>query len=124
MAIANFQSAFLDVQAQDQTVIATVTRPALSEEENIDVLGKDLNDLVEQYGCHSLVVSLENVTYITSAALGKLITLHRRLHRKAGRLIVCGALTSVQEVLKATGLNAYFTLAADIPSAMSLISVE
>jgi len=123
MTISDFQSSFLQLESRDCVVIATVTRPQLSEEENIDVLGKDLFDLVEQHGCRQLVVSLEHVTYMTSAALGKLISLHRRMHRKEGRLILCGALASVQEVLQTSRLNDYFTITTDVPAAMLLIAV-
>lgn len=122
MAISDFQSPFLLLESRDAAVIATVTKPLLSEEENIDLWGKDLLDLVDQYGCRQIVVSLENVTYITSAALGKLITLHRKLHRKAGQLVVCGVLAGVKDVLHTSRLNDYFTIAADVPAAMTMIS--
>lgn len=123
MTISDFQSAFLLLESRDDAVIATVTRPLLSEEENIDLWGKDLLDLVDQYGCRQIVVSLENVTYITSAALGKLITLHRKLHRKDGQLVVCGVLDGVNDVLRTSRLNDYFTIAPDVPAAMTMISV-
>jgi anti-sigma B factor antagonist len=119
MPAPEFHSAFLTLEERDPAVVATVTRAQLSEEENIEIFGKDLLDLVDQYGFRQIVVSLQHVTYITSAALGKLITLHRRLHRKAGRLVVCGALASVKDVLQASHLNDYFTLADDIPAALA-----
>jgi anti-sigma B factor antagonist len=119
MATSEFRSAFLTLEERDPAVIATITRPQLSEEENIEVFGKDLLDLVDQYGFRQIVVSLQHVTYITSAALGKLITLHRKLHRKAGRLIVCGAFDSVKDVLQASHLNSYFTIADDVPAALA-----
>lgn len=119
MPAPEFQSAFLTLEDRDPAVVATVTRAQLSEEENIEIFGKDLLDLVDQYGFRQIVVSLQHVTYITSAALGKLITLHRRLHRKAGRLVVCGALASVKDVLHASRLNDYFTVADDVPAALA-----
>ena len=124
MTITNYQSSFLTLEDRDRVVVARITRAQLSEEENIDVFGKELVDLVEQFGCRKVVLSLENVTYISSAALGKLITLHRRLHRKDGQLVLCGALHSVKEVLAASRLHEYFTVADDVDSALSLMSVE
>ncbi len=123
MMMSKYHSSFLALEDREPAVVATITRPLLSEEENIDVLGKELLDLVDQHGCRQLIVSLQHVTYITSAMLGKLITLHRRLHRKEGRLIVCGALATVQDVLSASHLNTYFTVAADVPTALALLSV-
>lgn len=122
MAISDFHSSFLKLEERGPALIATVIRPQLSEEENIDVLGKDLLDLVEQYGCRQLIVDLQHVTYVTSAALGKLITLHRRMHRKEGRLIVCGAVDSVKDVIQTARLDDYFTIAEDVPAAMLMMA--
>jgi anti-sigma B factor antagonist len=122
MTISEFHSTFLALEDHADVVVARITRPQLSEEENIDVFGKDLNDLVEQFGCRRMIVSLEDVRYITSAALGKLITLNRRLHRKDGRLVICGAPAPVQEILAASRLHEYFTLADDVAAALSVIA--
>ena len=45
--------------------------------------------LVEQFDKQKVVLSLSSVEYLTSSVLGKLITMHRKLHRKKGRLILC-----------------------------------
>jgi anti-sigma B factor antagonist len=125
MTKSEFRSSFLTLEeCEPSAVVATITRQQLSEEENIDVLGKELLDLVDQYGFRKIVVSLQHVTYITSAALGKLITLHRRLHRKEGQLVICGAVEAVKEVLQTSRLNDYFIVAADVPSAMTRISIS
>jgi anti-sigma B factor antagonist len=124
MTKSQFRSSFLTLEECEPTaVVATITRPQLSEEDNIDVLGKELLDLVDQYGFRKIVVSLQHVTYITSAALGKLITLHRRLHRKEGQLIICGAVEAVSEVLQTSRLNDYFTIAVDVPAAMTMMTI-
>jgi anti-sigma B factor antagonist len=122
MALSDFRSPFLSLETRDDTVVATVTRPTLSEEENIDLWGKDLLDLVDQHGCRQLVVSLQNVSYMTSAALGKLITLHRKLHRKDGQLVLCGAVGGVKDILQASRLHNYFHVAPDVPAALTMIS--
>lgn len=124
MAMSEYHSDFLALEEHDPAMVATITRCELSEEENIDVFGKELLDLVDQYGCRQIVVSLQHVTYITSAALGKLITLHRRLHRKDGRLILCGALAAVNDVLRSSRLHEYFTVADDVASALTMLSAH
>ena len=124
MAISEFRSVFMELEDRNPAVIVTVTRPNLSEEENIDLWGKELNDLVDQHGCRQLIVSLQQVQYITSAGLGKLIALHRRLHRKDGRLVVCCAFDTVKDVLHASRLDDYFTITDTIDSAVALLAAE
>ncbi|MFO0917860.1 MAG: STAS domain-containing protein [Planctomycetaceae bacterium] len=124
MAMSEFHSTFMALEERDPALVLTITRPQLSEEENIDLLAKELNDLVDQRGCRQMIISLQQVQYITSAALGKLIALHRRLHRKDGRLVVCGAFDSVKDVLHASRLDGYFTVTETIDSAIALLAAE
>uniref|UniRef100_A0A7C4QQ78 Anti-sigma factor antagonist n=1 Tax=Schlesneria paludicola TaxID=360056 RepID=A0A7C4QQ78_9PLAN len=122
MSLEQFRAAYLAVEDRGPAVIARFTRPQLSEEENLEQMGRELLSLVDQYHCHQLVLSLEVVEYITSAALGKLITLHRRMHRKEGKLVLCGAHGAVADVLRTSRLQDYFTLAADTQQALSLLT--
>ena len=79
MSLGDFKSAFMTLEEQGPVVIAHITRPNLSEEENIEELGQEFSTLVEHYGCRLLAVDMQAVNLITSAALGKLISLHRNL---------------------------------------------
>ena len=94
----------------------------MSEEDNIEQLGQELSMLVDQFGCRQLTVNFEIVTMITSAALGKFIALHRNLHRREGRLVLCGVKGMVQDVLNATKLNEYFAVTATTDEAEALLS--
>jgi anti-sigma B factor antagonist len=122
MTLNQFKPDYLELETQGDAVIARFNRARLSEDDNIEQLGQELLSLVDQYHCRRLVVSLELVEFITSAAIGKLITLHRRLHRKDGRLVICHAEGAVADVLKTSRLNDYFTIASDTPQAVTLVT--
>ncbi len=124
MSLQEFQAAFLSIEDRGPAVVARFTRPQLSEDENLEQMGQELLSLIEQYNCRQLVLSLELVDFITSAALGKLITLHRRLHRKEGKLVLCGAHGTVADVLRTSRLHDYFTLASDTAQALSLLQAS
>jgi anti-anti-sigma factor len=59
---------------------------------------------------------------VTSAALGKLISLHRNLHRREGRLVVCGVQGMVADVLQTARLTDYFTMATTADEAVALLN--
>ena len=122
MTILGFQSSFLNLDETSGTVVATIVRPELSEEENIEVLDRELTDLVDQYNFQQIVINFENVTYLTSAALGKFIFLHRRLHRKEGRMVVCGLNEPVETVVRTARLHEYFEIVPDVSSARMRLS--
>lgn len=121
MSLDQYRATFVAIEDHGPAVVARFTRPQLSEDENIEQMGQELLSLVDQYNCRQLVLSLELVDFITSAALGKLITLHRRIHRKDGKLVLCGARGAVADVLKTSRLHDYFTMAADSQQAIALL---
>lgn len=123
MSFEKFQPAYFALENQGPAVVARITRSHLSEEENLEQIGRELLALVDDYQCRQLIVDLQAVEYITSAALGKLITLHRRMHRKEGKMIVCGAQGAVADVLRTSRLQDYFTMAVDTQQALSLFKM-
>jgi len=121
-ALSEFKPAYFTIDDRGAAVVAHIVKTGLSEEDNIEQLGQELSMLVDQFGCRRLAVNFETVTLITSAALGKFIALHRNLHRREGRLVLCGVAGMVQDVLEATKLNEYFTVTATADEAVALLS--
>lgn len=122
MTLSEFRSSYLTVEERDSAVVARFTRSHLSEEDNIEQMGHELVSLIEQYQCRRLVLSLEHLTFITSSALGKLISLHRRLHRKEGRMVMCDIHGPVAEVLRTSRLYDYFTTANNTEEALAAMA--
>ena len=121
-SLSEFNPAFMTLEVRGPVVIAHITRANLSEEQNIEELGQEFSTLVEHFGCRLLAVDLCLVTVVTSAALGKLISLHRNLHRRDGRLVVCGTRGMVEDVLLTSKLSDYFTMAKTTEDAVALLN--
>lgn len=121
MTAEDFQPAYLRFQQTDNLLEAEFTVSSLTEDLNIDQLGQELFTLLDRSGCLRMIVSLEQVDYVTSAALGKLITLHRRLHRQEGRLVLYGVHGSVTDVLETSRLLDYFHIADDREAALAQV---
>jgi anti-sigma B factor antagonist len=112
---------YLSVREQDGVTIVGFTLSSLTEESNIDQVGQELFSLVEQFDCRSLVVSLRGVIYITSSGLGKLITLHRKMHRLKGQVAYCEVEPVVEDILKTSRLFNYFVITPDVQSAVESV---
>jgi anti-sigma B factor antagonist len=121
-ALSEFKPAYFTIDDRGAVVVANISKAGLSEEDNIEQFGQELTMLVEQFACRRLAVSFKIVTLITSAALGKCISLHRNLHRREGRLVLCDVAGMVQDVLNATKLNEYFTVADTVDEAVTLLN--
>jgi len=83
------------------------------DEQNITHIGDDLFKLVEQDGHKKVLLNFRNVEFMSSAMLGKLITLFKKLQAQRGRLILCNITDEIKEVFKITKLDKLFTILDD-----------
>jgi anti-sigma B factor antagonist len=104
----------------DVAVVA-VTESRFTDEDNIEVLGRELFALSDQFSLRRIVLTLDNVQLVTSAVLGKVISLHRRLHRISGTLVLCGLNPSVANAIRASRLSTYFHIEPDLETAIRAV---
>jgi anti-sigma B factor antagonist len=122
VSLEEFHSLYFQVGEVDGATVARFIVPRLSEELNIEQLGYDLFSLVDQHDLSGLVLSMNGVEYMNSSVLGKLITLHRRLHRKSGRLVLCEPSETVRDILKTSRLLDYFRVTDSVPAAVAVLN--
>ena len=67
-------------------------------------------------------VDLSAIEYLSSADIGVLITIRRRVDARKGKLVLFGVQPFVQDVLKTMKLLSLFTIAEDWTGAVSLLS--
>lgn len=91
------------------TVVSFVDRKIL-DETNIQEIGQELFNLVEEEGAANLVLNFNNVEYLSSAALGKLITLNKKVKSADGQLKLCAIKPQIFEVFVITKLNKLFDI--------------
>jgi anti-sigma B factor antagonist len=93
----------------DVTVVYFVERKIL-DELNIKEIGDELFDLIDNHGKRKLLINFENVEYLSSAALGKLITLNKKVHTEKGQLKLCRIHPTIFEVFRITKLDKLFEI--------------
>jgi anti-sigma B factor antagonist len=93
----------------DVTVVKFTDRKIL-DEQNIQIIGDQLFSLVDELGRRKLLLNFGNVEYLSSAALGKLVALNRKVQAAAGRLVLCSIDPQIYEVFKITKLNQLFAI--------------
>lgn len=121
MLLSDFNPKYLTIEEKDNAVVATLSVSHLTDEENIEQLGLELYALVDQFGCKHVVISLAIVEFVTSSVLGKIITLHRKLHRSDGQLILCDIGDAVDDILTTSNLIDYFNVSETTDSALSAV---
>lgn len=102
----------------DVTVVRLVDRKIL-DEANIQELGQQLFQLVEGENRQKLLLNFSAVEFLSSAALGKLITLDKKVKAHNGKLKLSNIRPEIYEVFAITKLNKLFDIKDDESDALA-----
>ena len=105
----------------DVTVVHFIDRKIL-DEANIQERGQEMFELVEEHGKKKLLLNFATVEFLSSAALGKLITLDKKVKAHAGKLKLSNIRPEIYEVFKITKLNKLFDIKEDEAEALAAFS--
>jgi anti-sigma B factor antagonist len=100
----------LDLEEVNGVTVARFTDKKILDESNIQVIGNQLFSLVDDDHRSKIVLDFTNVEYLSSAALGKLITLDKKVKAAGGKLRLCAIRSDILEVFKITRLDKLFTI--------------
>ena len=89
------------------------------EDLGIQELGQELFNLVEVENRMKLVLNFSAVDFLSSAALGKLITLDKKVKAKKGALRLCNIRPEIYEVFAITRLDRLFQIKDDEADALA-----
>jgi anti-sigma B factor antagonist len=100
------------------TVLAFTDRKIL-EDQDIRSLQDAVMSVVEQADDIQMVLDFGQVEFLSSAVLGLLIRISKRISEKDGKLSLCNISPKIYEVFKITQLIKIFDIQKDVDSAIS-----
>ena len=100
----------LEVEDIGDVTVVNFTDKKILDEQNIQIIGEQLFSLVDEDGRRKILLNFGNVEYLSSAALGKLITLNKKLQTAQGKLILCNIDPQIHEVFEITKLDKFFKI--------------
>ncbi len=119
MTPADFEPTYFQLHSDGELAVATFAVPRLTDEDNVEQLGHELNAIVDKLQCRRVILDLKSVEYATSSVIGKWIMLHRKLDREGGKMVLCGINPTLADILGTAKLLNYFTVTEDAESARS-----
>ncbi|HEX8915655.1 MAG TPA: STAS domain-containing protein [Humisphaera sp.] len=101
------ESAALFTERQDQGyTVVEFTTDSLMNPLELEGIGQALYKLVDQQNRHTLLLDFAKVKYLSSQAVGIILTLNKKLSQHAGSaLVVCGVGPQLVQLLKITRLD-------------------
>ncbi len=109
----------IGVTQNNDVAIVSFNDKKILDEASIQELGAELFGLVEQQKMGDILLNFTNVEFLSSAALGKLITLDRKVKASKGRMKMCNIRPEIFEVFQITKLNKVFDIRKDETEAMT-----
>lgn len=109
----------IDIEEISGVTVVRLLEKKILDEANIEALGQELFALVDKDGRKKLILDFTLVEYLSSAALGKLITMHKKVITAKGKLALCCIQKDIMDVFKITQLNKVLTLCSDLDDALA-----
>lgn len=109
----------IDIEEINGVTVARLLEKKILDEANIEALGQELFALVDKDGRKKIILDFTLVEYLSSAALGKLITMHKKVATAKGKLALCSIQKDILDVFKITQLNKVLTLCTDLDDALT-----
>ncbi len=112
-------SSHLKVKRSDSVSVVEFADRKILEELSIQEIGEELDELVESEPGVKLLLNFKNVDHLSSAALGMLITLNKKIKERDGDLKLSDINRQIFEVFKITKLNRVFDIHDHADDAMA-----
>ena len=112
----------ISVEYAGDATIVTFTDERILEEKDIKALQESIMSVIEQAKRISLILDFGNVRFLSSAVLGLLIRISKRIYERDGSLRLCNINPKIYEIFKITRLTKTFDIYKDVESAAEDLS--
>ncbi|MGE0606804.1 MAG: STAS domain-containing protein [Pirellulales bacterium] len=103
----------------DVAIVRFLDRRIL-DDDNIKQLGQQLFRMVDEDQCYNILLNFSNVDFLSSAALGKFITLEKKIRSHGGKLLLSNLRPEIYDTVFAlTLLNRVFDIKEDEAQALA-----
>ena len=113
----------ISVEYAGNAIIVNFTDEKILEEQDIKALQESIMSVIESAsGGINLILDFGNVRFLSSAVLGLLIRISKRIYEHDGQLRLCNINPKIYEIFKITRLTKTFDIHKNIESATEDLS--
>ncbi len=111
----------ISVEYSGDTAVVSFTDKKILEEAEIKALQDSLMSVVEG-DAKNYILDFSNIQFLSSAVLGLLIRLSKKVYEQNGELVLCNISNKIMEVFKITKLTKVFDIYSDLETAKENIT--
>jgi len=108
--IETSKGALLRISKQDDVAVVRFATSRILDQSNVQQLGEELDALVEKHKFRKIVLNFENIHYMSSAVMGKLVSLHKKLQAAQGQLRLCNINKNIIEIFEIMRFDRLFDI--------------
>jgi len=108
----------LSVEERDSGVVAALLVDSIYEE-NWNQFESEICDAIEAAGSRRIVLDMSSLTFLSSFALGIIISAAKRAEERGGRLLFAGVQEPVERVFEIAALSGKFSDFKGVDEALS-----
>lgn len=112
----------ISVEYTENSTIVTFVGEKILEEMDIQALRESIMSVIEEGGRINLILDFCNVRFLSSAVLGLLMRISKKVYEQQGQLKLCNISSRIYEIFKITRLNKIFDIYGDVESATRSLS--
>lgn len=98
----------LFIQSMRDVTVINFADASILDSQQVQQIGDELYALVDQQARRKIILDFEKVRFLSSSALGLLITLKKKSDQIKGRLALCNMRGELRKVFKITNLEKMF----------------
>jgi anti-sigma B factor antagonist len=107
-------SGHLIVQVYEKVVLITIARDRLLDGAVITAISAELTTLLDRYAKPSVVLDFQQVAYLSSAMVGKLIAFYKGITALKGRIAIAGVRPDLMPMFKITQVDKLMRFYTDL----------
>lgn len=112
----------ISVEYAENATVVILTDEKILEEKDIRALQESIMSVIEQAERINLVLDFRNVRSLSSAVLGLLIRVSKKVYERDGQLRLCSINSRIYEIFKITRLTKIFDIYKDREGALEGLS--
>ncbi|TKJ37781.1 MAG: anti-anti-sigma factor [Planctomycetes bacterium B3_Pla] len=112
----------ISIEYAGKATVVSFADEKILEEQDIKALQESIMSIIEQAERISLILDFGNVRFLSSAVLGLLIRISKRIYERDGKLRLCNINPKIYEIFKITRLTKTFDICKDVESAAEDLS--
>ena len=108
----------ISVEYIKNAAVVTFTEERILEEKDLQAIQDAIMSVIEQAERINLILDFRNVQFLSSAVLGLLIRISKKVYESDGQLKLCGIIPKIYKIFKITRLTKIFDIYKDLDSAL------